>query len=701
MPFRRIGLVPWLPFAPAVFLLLIFMLFLAHTASAQPGFAKGTIGDAVLVLNGPWKFHPGDNMEWARPNFDDSSWGSLDLTPPEGSYDPITGSSGFVPGWTATGYPKLEGYAWYRLHVRVENLSSSAGAVPLALTMPLNFDDAYQVFVNGRLIGQFGRFGPKSVVFYNAQPRSFALPGGTSPGVLTVAIRLWMDSATPFATQDAGGLHGPPLLGEASAIDAMLRLEWDAVNQTQIAGLLSVTFLFLAALLGFTLYWFDRSEPAYLWLGAVCLATFVARGTVMLGYYSTFMSMVSEVFLQDVILSPLTLGLWALFWAHWFRLENMRRIVRITWILIALLAMGMAMIRSPLFGKMVPVEAIAWLLPATLVLKLSLGVVLLWVTYRGIRTQAADGWLALAPILLTVVWAYQEEMAVFHMPPILRIADVTINYGVAAILLMLAIISVLMMRRFIRGLRESVQIRLEIEQARQVQQVLIPEALPSISGFAVASEYCPARQVGGDFFQILPTPNGGVLAVIGDVSGKGAPAAMTVSLLVGAVRTLASYTQKPGEILSALNQCMLGRSQGGFTTCLVFRADPDGALTIANAGHLSPYLDGRELEISSALPLGLAEGRYVETAFHLDEGRQLTFLTDGVLEARRKSGELFGFERTASIAKDSAVTIVRKAQEFGQSDDITVLTITRLAATQKSPLATEDQVEAVSPASSY
>ena len=677
MPFRRIGLVPWLPFASAAFIFPICLLFSAGAASAQPGFAKGTIGDAVLVLNGPWKFHPGDNMEWARPDFDDSSWSSLDLTPPEGSYDPITGSTGYVPGWTASGYPKLTGFGWYRLRVQVENASSDARATSLALTMPLNFDDAYQVFVNGRLIGQFGRFGPKSVVFYNAQPRSFALPGRTSPGVLTVAIRIWMDSATPFATQDAGGLHGPPILGEASAIDAMLRLEWDAVNQTQVAGLLSVTFLFLAALLGFTLYWFDRSEPAYLWLGAVCLATFVNRGTVMLGYYSTFMSMVSEVFLQDVILSPLTLGLWALFWAHWFRLENMRRIVRITWILIALLAMGMAMIRSPLFGKVVPVEAIAWLLPVTLVLKLSLGVVLLWVTYRGIRTRAADGWLALAPILLTIIWAYQEEMAVLHMPPILRIAGVTITYGFLAIIFMLAIISMLMMRRFIRGLRESAQMHLEIEQARQVQQVLIPEALPSIPGFAVESEYCPAQQVGGDFFQILPTPNSGVLAVIGDVSGKGAPAAMTVSLLVGTIRTLATYTQRPGEILAVLNQRMIGRSQGGFTTCLVFRADPDGALTIANAGHLAPYLDGRELEISPALPLGLAESHYTETAFHLDEGQKLTFLTDGVLEARRKSGELFGFERTASIAKDSAASIVRAAQEFGQHDDITVVTITR------------------------
>src|SRR6202012_896313 len=111
-----------------------------------------------------------------------------------------------------------------------------------------------------------------------------------------------------------------------------------------------------------------------------------------------------------------------------------------------------------------------------------------------------------------------------------------------------------------------------------------------IAGFALESVYKPAGQVGGDFFQIIPIANGGVLAAIGDVSGKGMPAAMTVSLLVGTLRTLVHYTQSPAEILSAMNQRMLARSSGGFTTCLVLRLDRDGAATVANAGHLAPYL---------------------------------------------------------------------------------------------------------------
>ena len=119
------------------------------------------------------------------------------------------------------------------------------------------------------------------------------------------------------------------------------------------------------------------------------------------------------------------------------------------------------------------------------------------------------------------------------------------------------------------------------------------------------------------------------------------PAAMTVSLLVGTLRTLAHYTQSPGEILAAMNQRMLGRSRSGFTTCLVLLAAPDGTVTVANAGHISPYLKGRELPLENGLPLGLmAESAYPEATFHQEEDEQLTLVTDGVVEARAASGEL-------------------------------------------------------------
>jgi len=665
----------------AKFCLVACLLLWAGISSAGQEPFRARIGKSVVALTGPWRFQPGDNPAWAQPGFDDSQWATLDLTPPADSFDPITGSSGFVPGWTTHGYRKVTRFAWYRLQIRLENGTGNEIPPALAMTMPLNFDDAYQIFVNGQIVGQFGHFNGESVLFYNSQPRAFALPPSVGNGLVTIAIRFWMDPGTPLASPDVGGMHGPPILGEATSVDAMLRLEQDAVNRTQVGNLMSVTLMLLGTLLGLTLYWFDRQEPAYLWLGLACLAGCSERAIVMFGYYTTILPMNPEIFILDVVVTPLRLGLWALFWAYWFQLDDIHRIARATWILVILLAASMSLIREPLYGWIIPAGATSWLIPLTLVVKLLLGALLLWVTYSGIKKRAGGGWLALAPVLMTIFWAYQEELQLVHVQTILVFWGLTFTEGTIAILFMLAIVSVLMLQRFVQGQRERELWRQEIEQAREVQQVLIPEALPTVSGFRMASEYRPAQQVGGDFFQILQTKDGGVLAVIGDVSGKGMPAAMTVSLLVGTVRTLAHFTDSPGEILTAMNYRMLSRSHGGFTTCLVLHVAANGMATAANAGHLMPYLEGKELVLESGLPLGLsADSKYAESAFRLGENQQLVVMSDGVVEAGAGAGELFGFERTAAIAKQSAENIADAAQKFGQSDDITVLTVTRVAA---------------------
>ena len=136
----------------------------------------------------------------------------------------------------------------------------------------------------------------------------------------------------------------------------------------------------------------------------------------------------------------------------------------------------------------------------------------------------------------------------------------------------------------------------EFKSARELQQVLIPETLPELAGYAVTSSYRPAQEVGGDFFQIIPLEGehaGSTLVLLGDVSGKGLKAAMTVSLIVGAVRTLARFTSRPAELLAELNMRLYGRMQGGFTTCLAMRLDADGSCTLASAGHPLPFTSRR------------------------------------------------------------------------------------------------------------
>ncbi len=234
-------------------------------------------------------------------------------------------------------------------------------------------------------------------------------------------------------------------------------------------------------------------------------------------------------------------------------------------------------------------------------------------------------------------------------------------------------------KRHIRVNTEKATLEAEMAAAREVQQVILPGPGESFAGYLVESVYQPAQQVGGDFFQILPAGNRGLLVVIGDVAGKGLPAAMLVALLVGSLRATAESTSDPVLLLRRLHDRLIGRTGGAFSTALAAHIDGNGLVTIANAGHLSPYLDGREVELPGALPLGIpGGGQYETTSFELRPGSRLTFYSDGVVEAQNQKGELFGFERAREISIEPAASILAAAVSFGQFDDITVVTIKRM-----------------------
>lgn len=170
-----------------------------------------TLGDSVIALTGPWKFAPGDSpwvngtAAWAQPAFDDSTWTAMDLSP--------MGDSSYLPGWTRRGFPDLSGYAWYRLRVKVRSPGQ-----PLWLKMPLEFDDAYQVYANGMYVGEFGRFSQSQVKLYYDQPLAFPLPNLGQDGEIALAVRFYLSPSTRFESLDVGGMHMPPELGLASTV---------------------------------------------------------------------------------------------------------------------------------------------------------------------------------------------------------------------------------------------------------------------------------------------------------------------------------------------------------------------------------------------------------------------------------------------------------------------------------------------------
>jgi len=172
----------------------------------------------IIRLTGPWKFITGDNMQYALSNYDDSEWETLDLTAPPGAHDDDVGLSGFVPGWTAKGHSNYSGYAWYRLTVPLDGITGN----DLALAAPPAVDDAYQLFINGSLLGNAGDFSGPIPIIYSIQPRMFLLPENVKKEKnIAIAFRVWMSPASQGP--DAGGIHIAPALGEKTQIEKRYR----------------------------------------------------------------------------------------------------------------------------------------------------------------------------------------------------------------------------------------------------------------------------------------------------------------------------------------------------------------------------------------------------------------------------------------------------------------------------------------------
>jgi serine phosphatase RsbU (regulator of sigma subunit) len=300
--------------------------------------------------------------------------------------------------------------------------------------------------------------------------------------------------------------------------------------------------------------------------------------------------------------------------------------------------------------------------------------------------QAEMRWIGGAVLFLTVVEVRWQSAWIFtrDFSPYLRWGGLEFDVRPMAWLLFAIVMLIAMTFRLRRIQDRNRLVEQEMAAARSVQQILIPDRLPSIPGLRIESAYLPAQEVGGDFFQILPIPNApegpSAFIVLGDVSGKGLKAALTVSLIVGTLRASASRCSGPAQLLSEVNRALIGRSEG-FATCLVLMAEPAGKFTVANAGHPNPYINGVEIETEPNLPLGLDAGvHYAEIALQLGPDQLCTLVTDGVIEATSSKGELYGFERTLAISKKPANTIAEAAREFGQQDDITVLTLSQAAA---------------------
>jgi serine phosphatase RsbU (regulator of sigma subunit) len=305
---------------------------------------------------------------------------------------------------------------------------------------------------------------------------------------------------------------------------------------------------------------------------------------------------------------------------------------------------------------------------------------MVWIVIGGIRRKGIEGWLALPVILMLGFALFSTDLALLHLFRNWTISGVVVGPVDILDTLVAVVITLLLLRRLLQSVKRQREMALDVKQAQEVQQVILPEASMALPGLTIESIYRPAREVGGDFFQIIPHPtDGSLLVVAGDVAGKGLQAGMLVALLVGAIRSTNDWTQDPVRMLKALNQRLMGRGNVA-ATCLALRIAPDGQATLANAGHLPPWLNGKEIEIEGALPLGLYEAAEPSvTHFQLHPDDKLVLISDGILEAANESGQLFGFDRFHALLQTAttAAEVAQAAQSFGQNDDISVIALTR------------------------
>lgn len=192
----------------------------------------------------------------------------------------------------------------------------------------------------------------------------------------------------------------------------------------------------------------------------------------------------------------------------------------------------------------------------------------------------------------------------------------------------------------------------DLDRAREVQQLLLPETMPEVPSLDVAVRYLPARELGGDFYDFLPYDRGRFLIAVGDVAGKGSAAALLASLGIGLLREHVMHEScPPAAMLSDLNgHLLIPGASGKFITMILAIYDPATAeLTLANAGFPLPLLvrneEIRPIDVTG-LPLGMfPNSSYDGTALQLQAGDVLVFCSDGVLEQNNAAQEEFGAER--------------------------------------------------------
>lgn len=659
------------PFSSIAFALLLALLVVPAAHASSDPFTAANPGPGSVVIEGNWQFHLGDDPSWSNPAFDDSAWEQL-------SADTT---------WGQQTHRWYTGFAWYRKQIKITGRPGR-----MAVLVP-PVDEAYEVFWNGQKVGEWGKLPPHAWWWRNG--RGVVFPLGAAPLDGVFALRVWQSPNSFLDTGATGGLRATPIIGSPGVLTQRTLFVQTRHEYLMLPRFIFSGALFITGIIALLLFVRERHEFLYLWLAVFLIANGL---TCFEGLNAVYYGLTAfEAAVADKVVSALQdISLWLLILTL-FGLQKENKWRRWTIALTALYLIAMVTNISITRFWEYAGRGMQWGEAITNLLLSVLPIYLLFIVALALLRRPAK---ALLPIAFAATiygtyniliglsgWADRFTHVTFfdRLNPAIPLGPYV--FGVPAILnaMFFLVLLFTVVRHQARERRRQVHIEGEIQSAHEIQHVLIPEEGPTIPGFSIVSVYKPAAEVGGDFYQVIPMldPRGepGALIVLGDVSGKGLKAAMTVSLIVGTLRTLGDFTDDPVEILRGLNQRLLGRTQGGFATCVAMRIESTGKAVIANAGHLSPFCGGREIALPGSLPLGIsADVDYEPVTLDLEPDECLILFTDGVLEARNLKGELYGFARLDALMGEqpSVQQVVDSACTFGQDDDITVLSVKRI-----------------------
>jgi hypothetical protein len=623
--------------------LALLLLWLASSmAIAQVNATQWRQGTVNLTRG--WLEHEGDNPAWAQPNFDDHGWKRVEL-------DDMGEAQ---PGWR-----------WFRLHVRLVE------GHPHMHLLIAGGEGTYEIYINGQQ-----QEGPEIRPVRMKRPTEQVFSLQDEDTDLTIALRTHTTRTYRF-------YHLPlfltAALGSPEEIDNE-RLAMESARLYAVLPSLAINLLLLLAGIGaLALYRAQRGHKEYLWLGLYLVLLGISNGLAYCSVYGVI-SLAWNDLLGDPLIYFCTIM--QIEFTFSFAGQRVSRIWRLyEWLLpTPLILLGLTLAGRVNSNPYAIVEA-AVIVPAAVLLP-----VMLFVWYR--RGNREAGWLILPSLLPAATTAlfdigfvslYEGWGRLDFLANPIQAGPFPLQLSDVGDLLFVVAIGVVMFHRFTQVSREQARGAAELDAARTIQRRLVPKILPVMEGFEIEAAYFPAEEVGGDFYQVLDTKGGAKLVVVGDVSGKGLKAAMTGTLAMGALRALTTEGLGPAAVLTRLNRQLAETHDEGFITCICARISAQGEVTVANAGHLPPYRNGEELLLEPDLPLGIApEKKYAEHGFRMEKGDRLTLLSDGVVEARDTRGALFGFDRTRAISAERADAIAKAALTYGQADDITVLTLTRL-----------------------